>query len=77
MPQLDRSEVSKVPLVPWIGPKVFEDKSDGYRDEEMPPQAKLGDLAWLNKSNSTVLFVGTMPDSSLSHYRGWDLIFEL
>jgi hypothetical protein len=38
VPQSDRSEAEKVPIVPWIDEKLYEDKRDGYRYEEMPPQ---------------------------------------
>lgn len=37
-PQPDRSEADGVPIVPWIDEKLYEDKRDGYRYEEMPPQ---------------------------------------
>jgi Gluconate 2-dehydrogenase subunit 3 len=38
VPQQDRGEAQKVPVVPWIDEKLHEDKRDGYRYEEMPPQ---------------------------------------
>jgi hypothetical protein len=38
VPQPERSESEKVPVVPWIDQKLYEDKRDGYRYEEMPPQ---------------------------------------
>jgi hypothetical protein len=38
VPQPDRSEAEKVPIVPWIDEKLHQDKRDGYRYEEMPPQ---------------------------------------
>jgi hypothetical protein len=38
VPQPDRGEVDKIPIVPWIDEKLYEDKRDGYRYEEMPPQ---------------------------------------
>jgi hypothetical protein len=38
VPQPDRGEAEKVPIVPWIDEKLFEDKRDGYRYEELPPQ---------------------------------------
>jgi hypothetical protein len=38
VPQPDRGETEKVPIVPWIDQKLFEDKRDGYRYEELPPQ---------------------------------------
>jgi hypothetical protein len=37
VPQPDRREGDKVPIVPWVDEKLFEDKRDGYRYEEMPP----------------------------------------
>ena len=38
IPQPDRNEFEKVPIVPWIDEKLYEDKRDGYRYEGMPPQ---------------------------------------
>lgn len=38
IPQPDRSAAEKVPLVPWIDEKLYEDKRDGYRYEDLPPQ---------------------------------------
>lgn len=38
LPQPDRDESEKIPIVPWIDEKLHEDKRDGYRYEEMPPQ---------------------------------------
>src|SRR5688500_11546213 len=38
VPQPDRNEGEKVPIVPWIDEKLYEDKRDGYRYEGMPPQ---------------------------------------
>ena len=38
IPQPDRGQAEKVPIVPWIDEKLHEDKRDGYRYEEMPPQ---------------------------------------
>lgn len=59
VPQPDRSEIEKVPIVPWIDEKLHEDKRDGYRYEEMPPQReawRLG-LAGINQA-AQVLFDG-------------------
>ena len=38
IPQPDRSENAKVMIVPWIDEKLYEDRRDGYRYEELPPQ---------------------------------------
>jgi hypothetical protein len=38
VPQPDRNEAEKIPIVPWIDEKLHEDKRDGYRYEELPPQ---------------------------------------
>jgi hypothetical protein len=38
VPQPDRGEAERIPIVPWIDEKLYEDKRDGYRYEEMPPQ---------------------------------------
>lgn len=59
IPQPDRSEIEKIPIVPWIDQKLFEDKRDGYRYEEMPRQReawRLG-IAGINQT-AEVLFDG-------------------
>lgn len=59
VPQPDRSEIEKIPIVPWVDQKLFEDKRDGYRYEEMPPQReawRLG-LAGINQT-AQALFAG-------------------
>jgi hypothetical protein len=38
IPQPDRDEMEKVPIVPWIDEKLYEDRRNGYRYEELPPQ---------------------------------------
>ena len=38
VPQPDRREAEKIPIVPWIDEKLYEDERDGYRHEELPPQ---------------------------------------
>jgi hypothetical protein len=38
IPQPDRDEAMKVPVVPWIDEKLYKDRRDGYRYEELPPQ---------------------------------------
>lgn len=38
IPQPDRHETAKAPIVPWIDEKLYEDRRDGYRYEELPPQ---------------------------------------
>ncbi|CAN5442722.1 hypothetical protein BH20ACI3_BH20ACI3_19580 [soil metagenome] len=67
VPQPDRNETEKVPIVPWIDEKLFEDKRDGYRYDEMPPQReawRLG-LAGINQAAQGLFdgqsFVGLDP----------------
>jgi hypothetical protein len=38
VPQPDREGPEKVPIVPWIDEKLYRDRRDGYRYEELPPQ---------------------------------------
>ncbi|MCA1601371.1 MAG: gluconate 2-dehydrogenase subunit 3 family protein [Acidobacteria bacterium] len=38
LPQPERYAIEKVPVVPWIDEKLNEDKRNGYRYEELPPQ---------------------------------------
>jgi hypothetical protein len=59
LPQPDRNVLEKIPIVPWIDEKLFEDKRDGYRYQEMPPQRqawRLG-LAGVNET-AQALFDG-------------------
>jgi hypothetical protein len=59
VPQPDRGEAEKIPIVPWIDEKLHEDKRDGYRYEELPPQReawRLG-LAGIDEA-AQVLFDG-------------------
>jgi hypothetical protein len=59
LPQPDRGETDKVPIIPWIDQKLHEDKRDGYRYADMPPQReawRLG-LAGINQT-AQVLFSG-------------------
>ena len=37
VPQDDRDEAHKIPIVPWIDERLFADRHDGYRFEDMPP----------------------------------------
>ena len=59
VPQPERRETRKVPIVPWIDAKLFEDKRNGYRYEELPAQReawRLG-LAGIDEA-SRALFAG-------------------
>jgi hypothetical protein len=59
IPQPDRCDAEKIPVVAWIDEKLYEDKRDGYRYEEMPPQReawRLG-LAGINQT-AELLFDG-------------------
>lgn len=38
VPQPERNDGEKVPIVPWIDEKLHQDKRDGYRYEKLPPQ---------------------------------------
>lgn len=38
LPQPDRAEGERVPIVPWIDEKLYEDRGEGYRYETLPPQ---------------------------------------
>ncbi len=38
IPQTDRTESEKVPIVPRIDEKLFKDERDGYRYEDLPEQ---------------------------------------
>lgn len=38
VPQPERGEAEKIPVVPWIDEKLHEDRRDGYRFADVPPQ---------------------------------------
>jgi Gluconate 2-dehydrogenase subunit 3 len=37
IPQTDRDAAHKIPIVPWIDKRLFENRHDGYRYADMPP----------------------------------------
>ena len=37
LPQDDRDEAHRIPIVPMIDKRLYEDRQDGYRHEDMPP----------------------------------------
>jgi hypothetical protein len=37
LPQDDRDEAQRIPILPWIDKRLFDDSHDGYRFEDMPP----------------------------------------
>ncbi|HJR34908.1 MAG TPA: gluconate 2-dehydrogenase subunit 3 family protein [Gemmatimonadales bacterium] len=41
VPQPDRAEAERVPIVPWIDAKLADDRRDGYRYDGLPPQREL------------------------------------
>lgn len=59
LPQTDRSDIEKVPIVPWIDEKLYEDRRNGYRYEELPPQREAWrwGLAGIDQASSA-LFAG-------------------
>lgn len=38
LPQDDRDDAHKIPILPFLDEKLYDDKISGYRYEEMPPQ---------------------------------------
>ncbi|HEY5885072.1 MAG TPA: gluconate 2-dehydrogenase subunit 3 family protein [Pyrinomonadaceae bacterium] len=59
VPQPDRSQTEKIPIVPWIDEKLYEDKRDGYRYEGMPSQQDAWRLALQGINQSArILFDG-------------------
>ena len=59
IPQPERKESEKMPIVPWIDEKLYEDKRDGYRYENLPPQREAWRkaLAGIDES-AAILFKG-------------------
>jgi Gluconate 2-dehydrogenase subunit 3 len=45
LPQPDRDPSARVPIVPWIDKKLFDDQRDGFREETLPPQRQAWKLA--------------------------------
>jgi len=45
LPQPDRTKDHKVPIVPWIDAKLFHDRRDGYRYDDIPRQRDAWRLA--------------------------------
>jgi len=41
LPQPDRPPAQRIPIVPWIDEKLYDDKRDGYRRDTLPPQREL------------------------------------
>lgn len=37
LPQDDRNESIRIPIVPWIDQRLYENSGDGYRYQDMPP----------------------------------------
>ncbi len=37
IPQDDRDDARQIPIVPWIDKRLYEDRHDGYRFADMPP----------------------------------------
>jgi len=61
VPQPDRPEKERIPIAPWIDEKLFKDKRNGYRYEELPVQReawRLG-LAGVDEA-ATALFAARL-----------------
>lgn len=59
VPQSDRRGASRIPIMPWIDAKLFDDQRDGYRYEQLPSQRE----AWRTglaaiEQTSAILFEG-------------------
>ncbi len=59
MPQPDRPETERVPIVPWIDKKLFDDQRDGYREDSLPPQRQAWKLALAAIDESARIFFRT------------------
>ncbi len=44
LPQDDRDHAHHIPIVPWIDERLFADRHDGYRFEDMPPDQQAYEL---------------------------------
>jgi hypothetical protein len=45
LPQDDRDEQHRIPILPWIDQRLYDDSHDGYRYEDMPPDREAYRLA--------------------------------
>lgn len=86
VPQPDRGNEEKVPIVPWIDEKLYQDKRDGYRYEDMPPQreawrlglAGINQIAWaLFDGNSFIDLDPLSQDVVLRHMARGDVVGEV
>lgn len=59
LPQPDRAAGEKVPIAPWIDEKLYLDRRDGYRYDNMPPQREAWRLALAGiEQSAAALFNG-------------------
>jgi hypothetical protein len=74
-PQAHRVATERVPIVPWIDEKLYHDRRDGYRYEELPPLRDAWRLGLAAIDESARLLHGarfadidaTMQDDTLTH----------
>lgn len=45
LPQEDRGEADRIPILPWIDKRLYDDSGDGYRFQDMPPDREAYRLA--------------------------------
>ncbi|PYS77729.1 MAG: hypothetical protein DMF66_08855 [Acidobacteria bacterium] len=60
IPQPDRRETEKIPIVPWIDEKLYEDERDGYRYEEF--EAWRNGLVGINETAQALFWGKTFVD---------------
>jgi hypothetical protein len=58
LPQPDRSAGAKIPIVPWIDKKLFDDARDGYRQDVLPPQRQSWRSAIAGVDETAQVFFG-------------------
>lgn len=56
LPQDDRPVAQRIPIVPWIDAKLYQDVLDGYRFEGMPPQREAWRLGLLGLNETATAF---------------------
>ena len=67
LPQPDRREGEKIPIVPWIDRKLYRDERDGYRYEELPPQREAWRLGLAGIDQASGALFGGHAFAELDH----------
>ena len=65
-PRDDRDAAHKIPIVPWIDKRLYENRHDGYRFADMPPDREAFRLGLQAiETNRSIIFMAAV--SSTCH----------